>query len=434
MKRNQNKAATIRRSVGLVAVAALGLVACSSTSSTTTPSGSASTSGSGGGGDIHLTVLSSYTGGYAQIGASMWAGAAAGAAVVNANGGVNGRKIVLDKVDTKGDPADAVPVFQQELASNHPVAVIGPTTLEIFGVQPIIDRNQIIDFFNGGSTAFDTSTDQYIWRINPSDSQLALALALNARNSGISNAAILFTTEASQQELEPFLVKDFKALGGTVTTTVNVTPAQSSYNSEIVKILATHPQAILGQLDPPTAATFFSQLRGQVGTSMPFFGTDITAGSDWIKAVGAAYAHAAVTSVQGGSPSNPAADAFTAETKALYNTAPLGGANYTYDGVIDIALAMTAANSTATADLLKSLLVVSNHPANPVCYTYATCVAEIKSGGTSNYSGASGPLDYNQYRNVSGPWDVVKSDANGNIVTLRSITSAEVSAAAAKVG
>jgi ABC-type branched-subunit amino acid transport system substrate-binding protein len=429
MNRNLKKGKRTQRTVGLFAVAALGLAACSSGNSSTTPSGSSSA----GGGDIHVTVLASYTGTYAQIGEALYDGAAVGAAIVNANGGVNGRKLILDKVDTKGDPADAVPVFQQELAANHPVAVIGPTTLEIFGVQPIIDRNQIVDFFNGGSTTFDKSTDQYIWRINPSDSQLALALALNARNSGVQKAAILFTSEASQQSLEPFLAKDFTALGGTITTTVNVTPTQSSYNSEIVKLLATHPQAILGQLDPPTAATFFSQLRSQVGTTMPFYGTDVTAGSDWIKAVGAAYAHAAVTSVQGGTPTNAAGDAFTAQFKTLYNEAPLGGSNYSYDGVIDLALALTAGNSTATTSIIKELPLVSNPPAAG-CFTYATCVAEIKSGGTSNYEGASGPMDYDQYRNVSGPWDVVKSDASGNLTTLRTVSATEVSAAATKVG
>jgi ABC-type branched-subunit amino acid transport system substrate-binding protein len=310
--------------------------------------------------------------------------------------------------------------------------VIGPTTLEIFGIQPIVDQNQIPTFFNGGSTNFDKSNDKWIWRINPSDSQLALALALNARNSGVTKAAVLFTSEASQQSLEPFLINDFKKLGGTVTTTVNVTPGVSSYNSEIVKLLATHPDAILGQLDPPTAATFFSQLRTQVGTTMPFYGTDVTAGSDWIKAVGPAYAHAAVTSVEGGTPTNAAGDAFTAGFKTLYNEAPLGGSNYTYDGVIDLALALTAGKSTAAADITKNLPLVSNPPAAS-CYTYATCVAEIKSTGSSNYDGASGPMDFNQYRNVSGPWDIVKSDATGTLATLRTISAADVAAAASKV-
>ncbi|UQX88965.1 ABC transporter substrate-binding protein [Jatrophihabitans telluris] len=420
---------TVRRTIAVCAVAALAVTACSKS---TASGGSGGAAKGGGTGDIHVTVLGSYTGAYAQIGTALYNGAAAGAATVNAGGGINGRKLVLDKVDTKGDPADAVPVFQQELATHHPVAVIGPTTLEIFGIQPIVDRNKIPDFFNGGSTAFDKNTDPWVWRINPSDSQLALALALQARAAGINKAAILFTSEASQQSLEPFLKNDFTKLGGTVTTVVNVTPGVSSYNSEIVGLLASHPQAILGQLDPPTAATFFSQLRTQVGTTMPFYGTDVTAGADWIKAVGASYAHAAVTSVQGGTPTNAAGDAFAAQYKALFNDQPLGGANYTYDGVIDLALSITAGKSTTPADITANLPSVSNPPATP-CFTYASCVSEIKSGGKSNYEGASGPMDFDPNHNVSGPWDVVKADDKGNLKTITTITAAAVSAAESKV-
>ena len=210
-----------RRTSGFVALASVGALALAACGSSGTSSGSG---GGSTGGSIHMTVLGSDTGAYAEIGQAMYNGAVAGAALVNAAGGIMGQKLVLDKIDTHGDPADAVPSLQQELAKNHPVGIIGPTTLEIFGVHPIIDRNQIPDMFNGGSTAFDNNTDKWIWRINPSDSQLALALALYARAKGYTKAAILFTTEASQQELEPFLKNDFTKLGGSLTTVVNVTP------------------------------------------------------------------------------------------------------------------------------------------------------------------------------------------------------------------
>jgi ABC-type branched-subunit amino acid transport system substrate-binding protein len=418
-----------RRTGGFVALAsagALALAACGS-------SGSSSGSGGSTGGSIHMTVLGSDTGAYAEIGQAMYNGAVAGAALVNAAGGIMGQKLVLDKIDTHGDPADAVPSLQQELAKNHPVGIIGPTTLEIFGVHPIIDRNQIPDMFNGGSTAFDNNTDKWLWRINPSDSQLALALALYAREKGYTKAAILFTTEASQQELEPFLKNDFTKLGGSLTTVVNVTPGQSSYNSEIVKLLATHPQAILGQLDPPTAATFFHGLKGLNGTKLPFIGTDITAGGDWISAVGAATAHAEVTSVEGGTPTTGAGPIFNAEYQKLFHSAPLAGANYAYDGVIDMALAMDAAKGTSNTDITRGLPLVSNPPGTTV-FTYAAGLAALKKGQKINYDGASGPMDFDKHRNVSGPWDVVKASPSGPLQPVETISAATVSAAEAKVG
>lgn len=408
--------------IALCTTAAAMLTACSSSSGR----GSAT-------GDIHVAVLASYTGTYAAVGTEVYNGAAAGAAVVNAAGGINGRKLVLDKVDSKGDAADAAPFLQQEITLHHPAAIVGPTTLEIFGVQPVIERNKIPDMFNGGSTAFDKNKSPWIWRINPSDSQLALALALYAHNKGITNAAIVFTTEESQQELEPFLKDDFTKLGGTITSTTNITPGQSSYNSEINKIIAGNPQAILGQMEPATAATFFSQLNGQKGTSLPFIGTDLTAGSDWIGAVGPKYANAAVTSIVGGTPVNAAGDAFNQQYQKLFNSAPLAGSNYSYDGVVALALAMDATKSTANTDITKGLPQVSNPPGSK-CFTYATCLASLKAGQKIDYDGASGPLDFNKYHNVSGPWDVVKADPSGKLTTLTTITADEVTAAAAKVG
>jgi len=387
------------------------------------------------GNPIHFTVLGADTGTYATFGQSMYAGAVDGLNAVNAAGGILGRKLILDKVDTHGDPADAVSSLQQEFAKNHPVAIIGPTTLEIFGVRPVITENKIPDMFNGGSTAFDHSTNPWIFRINPSDSQEAVAIAMYARQRGIKKAAILFTTEASQQELEPFLEKDFKALGGTVVSVTNVTPTQTSYNSEIIKLLASHPQAIIGQLDPPTAATFFHELTGLNGTKTPFIGTDVTAGGDWITAVGAHLAKQMVTSVEGATPTNPAGNAFNKLQQAAWHQAAPSGANYAYDGVVDVALAIDAMKGTTGTDITKGLLKVSNPP-GATAWTYAQGLSLLKAGKKINYDGASGPMDFNKWRNVSGPWVVVRATgaANDALNTVETITADQVGVVANKYG
>ena len=394
----------------------------------------AAAGGSTGGPAIHFTVLGSDTGTYAQIGEAMYQGAVDGANAVNAAGGILGRKLVLDKVDTHGDPADAVSSLQQELAKNHPAAIIGPTTLEIFGIKPVIDQNKITDMFNGGSTAFDKNTDPQIWRINPSDSQEAVAIAMYAIQKGYKTAAVLFTTEASQQELEPFVLKDYKALGGQVVSVTNVTPGQSGYNSEITKILKSHPQAIIGQLDPPTAATFFSELTGLNGTKTPFVGTDITAGGDWISAVKPSVAKAMVVSVQGGTPTNQAGNTFNNLNQQAWHQAAQAGANYAYDGVLDVALAIDATGGTTNADIQKGLPLVSNPPGTTV-YTYADGLKALQAHQKINYEGASGPMDFDKYHNVSGPWVVVASTGSGaNLNTVETIDATQVAATESKIG
>ena len=402
--------------------------------------GSSTPSGSSGGGNIktdsagHVSfgVLSCFTGPLAVLGQAMLQGSQVAQKVINDSGGVLGKQLDLSHADTQCDEADAVPAVRQLLSTDSVSGIIGPETQEIAAVSPIVSAAKIPTEFQGGSTAFDKNTNQYLWRDSPSDSQLGVAMALYADQKGYTKAAILFTTEASQQELEPFLKNDFTKLGGSLTTVVNVTPGQSSYNSEIVKLLATHPQAILGQLDPPTAATFFNGLKGLNGTKLPFIGTDITAGSDWISAVGASTAHAEVTSVEGGTPTTGAGPIFNAEYQKLFHSAPLAGANYAYDGVIDMALAMDAAKGTSNTDITRGLVLASNPPGTMV-FTYAAGVAALKKGQKINYDGASGPMDFDKYHNVSGPWNVVKASPSGSLQQLETISAATVSAAEAKV-
>src|SRR5437868_4102606 len=91
----------------------------------------------------HVAVLASYTGPFSDVGQAMWEGAKDGAAAVNASGGILGHKLVVDLVDTIGDPADAVTALNKEMAFNHPIGCIGPTTSEIFGVHNILDRDHL---------------------------------------------------------------------------------------------------------------------------------------------------------------------------------------------------------------------------------------------------------------------------------------------------
>jgi len=46
-------------------------------------------------------------------------------------------------------------------------------------------------------------------------------------------------------------------------------------------------------------------------------------------------------------------------------------------------------------------------------YDYKTALADIKAGKKINYDGASGNMDYNQFHNVFGPYQLVKANLSG---------------------
>jgi branched-chain amino acid transport system substrate-binding protein len=386
-----------------------------------------SSSSSSGGGPMHFAVLASYTGNFSDVGQAMWEGAKAGAAAVNASGGVMGRKVIVDLVDTVGDPADAVPALNKELATNKPVGAIGPTTSEIFGLQQILDRNHLPFMFEGGCTCFDNNKDKYLWRSNPSDSQLGVAMAAWALKQGYKSGVLTFSTEQSAQTLKGIVKDTFTKNGGKILAEVNLTPAQSSYRSEILQVVNTHPDVVFVQTEPTSAGAYLSDFKQLDNLSIPFVGTDLTAGSDFIKAITPAVAHDHFVSAVGSSAPGGGADAFNKFYAQTWHHQALASANYAYDGVVDLALAMDKAGSTDPNAVVTAIPQVSNPPGTKVV-NYATGQTDIKAGTKINYEGASGPTDYNSFHNVYGPFDMVQADPSGNLTTLITFTAAQLQA------
>ena len=412
----------ISKTAGACAAGLL-LAACASSSS--------STGGGGGSGPVTYGVLSCFTGRLASLGQAMIQGAKVAQSEINTAGGVLGKKITLVTGDTGCDVADGVTAANQML-TKHVSGVIGPETQEINGVEPILDANKIVDEFQGGDTARDHQTDPLFFRDSPSDSQLGVAMALYAHLHHYTKAVMLFYSDPAAQTFLKPVSTTFTKLGGTILKTVIVTPDQTSYLSQVRSVLATHPQVIFTQEDPPTAAVLFREFKQLGGQNIPWIGTDVTSGSDYLKAIGYSTAHAHLTSVFGTSITGAANSAFLGLFGKLYPSqkaaGPLANANYAYDAVISLALADNYAKTTSGTTVAHDMTKVTNPPGT-ACYTYASCLSLLKAGKKINYQGASGNLDYNSYNNTFGPYGAFQSTPSG-VEKLVYVMSATALAAA----
>lgn len=400
---------------GVAAGVALTALAAACGSGASSASGAAATTGtgSGGGGAVTYGVLSCFTGRLASLGQAMLQGSQVATREINSAGGVLGKKAALTQGDTSCDLADSVPATQQML-SHHVAGVIGPESQEIAAVEPILRGAGIVDEFQGGDTGRDHQSDPFLFRDSPSDSQLGVAMALYAHRKGYTRAALLFYTDSAAQTLIAPVKATFRKLGGTITSTVSITPGQTSYLPQVQQIIASHPQVIFTQTDAPTAAVVFRDFQQIDNLAIPFIGTDVTGGSDYLKAVTYPVAHAHLTSVYGTSVSGAANDAFLKVFNQLNpGQQPLANANYAYDAVISLALAEEYAKTTDGATVAKDMKQVTNPPGT-ACYTYASCSALLRKGTKINYEGASGNLDYNQYNNTFGPYGAFVVDTQGN--------------------
>jgi ABC-type branched-subunit amino acid transport system substrate-binding protein len=417
------KHSTIGRSVGACTAAVL-LAACAS-------SGGGSGGGSSSSGPVTYGVLSCFTGRLASLGQAMIQGAKVAQSEINSAGGVLGRKVGLVTGDTSCDVADGVTAVNQMLTKNVS-GVIGPETQEINGVEPILDSSKIIDEFQGGDTARDHQTDPYFFRDSPSDSQLGVAMALRAHLKGYTRAVMLFYSDPAAQTFLKPVADTFTKLGGTILKTIIVTPDQTSYLSQVRQAIGAHPQVIFTQEDPPTAAVLFREFKQLGGQAIPWIGTDVTSGSDYLKAIGYPTAHAQLTSVYGTSVTGTASAAFLNLFGKLNpsqkSAGPLANSNYAYDAVISLALADDYAKTTDGATVAPDMTKVTNPPGT-ACFTYGSCLHLLKAGKKINYEGASGALDYNKYNNTFGPYGAFQSSTAGLEKQVSVMTASALAAA-----
>ena len=206
---------------------------------------------------------------------------------INAAGGIMGHPLNCANYDTKGDPADAVPVTNRMLVSaSHLVMVVGPDGSDIPSVLPVLEQAKVPELNTVGDPRYDSQTSPDFWRLTPSDSTQAPALAFYTHQQGYTKIAEVFTNDLSAQTTTTPFQSTFSKLGGTILKAETITPDTSSYETEVAAILATHPQAIVGEMDAQTAATFLSEVRQQNGSLIPVIMTQRAIQGDWEPAVG----------------------------------------------------------------------------------------------------------------------------------------------------
>src|SRR5579875_2639293 len=91
----------------------------------------------------------------AALGPTYLASCYGATSAINAAGGVLGHTFTCKSVDTRGDPADAIPAVNQMFASTPNLAlVIGCTSDEAAAVVPIINQHKMTMFCMTGQSEF----------------------------------------------------------------------------------------------------------------------------------------------------------------------------------------------------------------------------------------------------------------------------------------
>ena len=430
----------------LAAVAAAALAGCSSASSGG-PASSSGASGAASGGAITITDVAPFSGADAVLGPIYLASCYGAAAAINRAGGVLGKQVNCKSVDTRGDPADAVPAVNEMFASTSNLAlVIGCTSDEAASVVPIINARKMAMFCMTGQSEFDSVHFPYFYRLVPPDLEESYAMVAIAQKLHYKRIALAFGNDiGSQTFIQPAIAALQKA-GITLTTDQTLDLKATTFRTEAEEIVQSHPDAImteaLGSADP-TLFSEIAQLNG--GKMIPVIGTSAAISPSFFKsavaAVGAAtFAanfHADNLALETGGP------AYQAFSKALlseqgkvpsvtgdfttYLSAP--GGVHLYDGINLAALAMIMSQSTSPSVYGPDIIKIGNGvPGATMCYSFATCAGDLKAGQAIRYEGPGGATNFDGFHDSLGLFQVDTYSSTGQVNVVGSLTAAQLRA------
>jgi ABC-type branched-subunit amino acid transport system substrate-binding protein len=432
---------------GMVVVGALLAAGCGSSSG----SGSGGSGGSSGSGSkvsagsvLTVADVAPFTGTDAALGPTYLVSCDAATNAINADGGVLGHKLNCKSVDTRGDPADAVPAVHQMYASTSSVAfVIGCTSDEAASVVPIFTANKTVSFCMTGQSEFDHVKFPYFYRLVPPDLSESYAMVAIAKNRGYKRLALAFGNDIGSQTFIAPAIAAIKKAGLQLVSNQTLDLSASTFRTEAAKIVDSKPDVILTEALGPTEASFLTEVKQLNGGKMiPVIGTSATISPDWFKSVSNAIGGSALAGdfQADNLITESSGPAFSAFAKAIdaekgkvgstgdfstYLTAP--GAVHLYDGINLAALAMIAAHSTSPTKYMPFILKIGDGVAGAkVVTSFAEGAAALKQGKQIRYEGPGGPTSFDAYHDSAGLFQVDTYTPNGTVKVAGNLSTAEL--------
>jgi len=399
--------------------------------------------------DSTLTIadVAPFTGPDAALGPTYLVSCDAATNAINNAGGVLGDKLTCKGVDTRGDPADAVPAVRQMYASTSNVAlVIGCTSDEAASVVPIFGAEKTVSFCMTGQSEFDHVKFPYFYRLVPPDLSEAYAMIAIAHDMlHYKKVALAFGNDIGSQAFVQPAISAIKKAGDTLSANETLDLSATTFRTEAAAVVNSHPDVILTEALGPTDATFLSEVKQLNGGKMiPVIGTSATIAPSWFKSVAAAVGASTLASdywadnlitATSGAAFNAFKTAIYAEKGKVgqsgdfstYLTAP--GAVHLYDGINLAALAMIESKSTTgsvyKADIEK---IGDGVPGATVVDSFAQGVAALKAGKQIKYVGPGGPTSFDAYHDSAGLFQVDRYGSDGSVKVAANLPTAELKA------
>ena len=365
---------------------------------------------------LRIGALNPVTGAGSPYGSGMQKAILLAAEEVNAAGGVAGRKVEVFAEDTQTAPEAGVLAAKKLIEVNKVHAIVGTWSSGVAAaVMPISDAAGVLHATNAGASNV-TSGKGLMFRYSALSVKVGEALGRQIGRRGHTRLATMAFNNPSGREITGGAKAGWEKLGRQLVAEVVYEPNRPSYRSEVQRVLAANPDAIVLGGYLPDFTTILREAR-QAGSSVRFYVPAWAVNQTLIQALGAAAVEGTITHDYVAALDGEGFKAFVAKFRKAVNIDPTE--NYyaccAYDMMVTVALAAEAA-AAARGALSGAIRQVANPPGTPV-YDVAVGLKALREGRKINYEGASGPIDFDAIGNVK-PLFKLSEVRNGKIEFL----------------
>ncbi len=357
--------------MGALALLASVSAACSSTTANSSSSVS-TTQAPIAGNTVKLGVAEMLTGSSAFYGNAVLAGIKVGVANLNSEGGILGKKVVLDVQDNASSDAQTTTIMKKFAADSSIGAVIPPTYQPNFLAACAVANSLDIPAVSAQSGPPPQTSNPGGWcstmTTDPGTQISATFKYLAAK--GMKKFVMVYDSQNGYVAFQRPNIEAAAKAGGYNLQEVAVTTGQSDYSPQISKILSENPDAVFPFMVTEDAARFMQQARAQ-GYTNPFFDPVSQLTSTRLISLSGGAADGLLAATPQSAANIPSFQAFLNEYKKVTGTA-LSDPTYTgfgYDAVNLIAKAMTQAHTTTNRAEIKASISSITSACFSICFT-----------------------------------------------------------------
>jgi len=363
---------------------------------------------------------------------------------INDAGGVaGGCKLVTDTRDSQSQGNVAVDAATQLVQVKKVPVIIGGiiSSVSIPILTSVTAPAHVVQVSPASSSPTLTQlgregkTNGVFFRTITSDALQGVAAAKYALDQGMKKLSIIHVNDDFGANMVAEFTKAYKALGGTIVSDTPYNAKQASYQPEVTKAMEGEPDGLYLVATPVDGATIARQWVSQ-GGPQKFLLNDGMNSEDFIKNVGAKYLENAY-GTSSGTETTPSTDYFNANYKAFSEIdpgAPAAVQGYDAGAIVGLAIAQAGkADAAAIQDSIRKILDPKGTVIHAGKDEFAKALQLIKDGKPIKYEGVIGPVAFDQYGDITGPFRLWKI-TNGAVATVGEMSAADVDAIKAKMG